>query len=127
MASSSAAAGLLSRQLKQMQNDKSISGISCGLVDSNVFEWEVMLMIDDDTKFYGGKARTPSPHGMRRRLTQSSQEAFSARASTSPSSTHCFRQRCASKRPSSTQTVLRPPFPLLFPTPLPPLSLNRPH
>jgi ubiquitin-conjugating enzyme E2 G1 len=54
MASSSAAAGLLARQLKQMQNDKSISGISCGLVDSNVFEWEVMLMIDDDTKFYGG-------------------------------------------------------------------------
>lgn len=54
MASSSAAAGLLSRQLKSMQNDKSISGISCGLVDSNVFEWEVMLMIDDDTKFYGG-------------------------------------------------------------------------
>ena len=54
MASSSAAAGLLARHLKQMQNDKSISGISCGLVDSNVFEWEVMLMIDDDTKFYGG-------------------------------------------------------------------------
>ncbi|KAL6707734.1 Ubiquitin-conjugating enzyme E2 15 [Coniothyrium glycines] len=54
MTSSSAAAGLLSRQLKQMQNDKSISGISCGLVESNVFEWEVMLMIDDDTKFYGG-------------------------------------------------------------------------
>jgi ubiquitin-conjugating enzyme E2 G1 len=45
---------LLARQLKQMQNDKSISGISCGLVDNNVFEWEVMLMIDDDTKFYGG-------------------------------------------------------------------------
>jgi ubiquitin-conjugating enzyme E2 G1 len=55
MAHSSAAAGLLSRQLKQMQNDKSISGISCGLVDNNVFEWEVMLMIDDDTKFYGGR------------------------------------------------------------------------
>ena len=54
MASSTASAGLLSRQLKQMQNDKSISGISCGLVESNVFEWEVMLMIDDDTKFYGG-------------------------------------------------------------------------
>ncbi|KAH4131145.1 hypothetical protein HBH47_015650 [Parastagonospora nodorum] len=54
MASSTAAAGLLARQLKQMQNDKSISGISCGLVESNVFEWEVMLMIDDDTKFYGG-------------------------------------------------------------------------
>lgn len=37
-----------------MQNDKDIPGISCGLVDSNVFEWEVMLMINDDTKFYGG-------------------------------------------------------------------------
>jgi hypothetical protein len=60
MAHSSAAAGLLSRQLKQMQNDKSISGISCGLVDNNVFEWEVMLMIDDDTKFYGGNAE-PKP------------------------------------------------------------------
>jgi ubiquitin-conjugating enzyme E2 G1 len=54
MSSSSAAAGLLSRQLKQMQNDKDIPGISCGLVDNNVFEWEVMLMINDDTKFYGG-------------------------------------------------------------------------
>jgi ubiquitin-conjugating enzyme E2 G1 len=37
-----------------MQNDKDIPGISCGLVDNNVFEWEVMLMINDDTKFYGG-------------------------------------------------------------------------
>jgi ubiquitin-conjugating enzyme E2 G1 len=55
MASSTAAAGLLRRQLKQMQNDKDIPGISCGLVDdSNVFEWEVMLMINDDCKFYGG-------------------------------------------------------------------------
>lgn len=76
MASSSAAAGLLSRQLKQMQNDKSISGISCGLVDSNVFEWEVMLMIDDDTKFYGGMLLQQT-HGVyrtdqfRRRLFQS--------------------------------------------------------
>ena len=63
MASTSAAAGLLSRQLKQMQNDKSISGISCGLVDSNVFEWEVMLMIDDDTKFYGGMKITTRMKG----------------------------------------------------------------
>ena len=59
MASSSAAAGLLARQLKQMQNDKDIPGISCGLVESNVFEWEVMLMINDDTKFYGGRSETP--------------------------------------------------------------------
>jgi ubiquitin-conjugating enzyme E2 G1 len=37
-----------------MQNDKDIPGISCGLVDNNVFEWEVMLMINDETKYYGG-------------------------------------------------------------------------
>lgn len=52
----SAAAGLLGRQLKQMQSDKDIPGISCGLVDNNVFEWEVMLMISDDCKFYGGRS-----------------------------------------------------------------------
>ncbi|KAL8824529.1 MAG: hypothetical protein Q9191_004991 [Dirinaria sp. TL-2023a] len=50
----SAAAGLLGRQLKQMQTDKDIPGISCGLVDNNVMEWEVMLMISDDCRFYGG-------------------------------------------------------------------------
>ena len=50
-----AAAGLLGRQLKAMQTDKdAIPGISCGLVEDNVFEWEVMLMINDDCKFYGG-------------------------------------------------------------------------
>ncbi|KPI35833.1 Ubiquitin-conjugating enzyme E2 15 [Cyphellophora attinorum] len=54
MGSTSAAAGLLARQLKQMKNDKDIPGISCGLVDNNVFEWEVMLMINDDCKYYGG-------------------------------------------------------------------------
>lgn len=54
MASSSAAAGLLGRQLKQMRTDNDIPGISCGLVESNVFEWEVMLMISDDCKYYGG-------------------------------------------------------------------------
>ena len=49
-----AAGRMLSRQLQQMQSDKDIPGISCGLVDSNVFEWEVMLMISDDVKLYGG-------------------------------------------------------------------------
>lgn len=49
-----AAAGLLSRQLKQMQSDKDIPSISCGLVDNNVLEWEVMLMISDDCRYYGG-------------------------------------------------------------------------
>lgn len=52
----SAASGLLGRQLKQMQSDKDIPGISCGLVKDNIFEWEVMLMISDDCKFYGGAA-----------------------------------------------------------------------
>jgi hypothetical protein len=55
----SGAAGLLARQLKEMQSDKNLPGISCGLVnDSNVFEWEVMLMISDDCKYYGGKHHT---------------------------------------------------------------------
>ncbi|KAL2810003.1 hypothetical protein BJX63DRAFT_423369 [Aspergillus granulosus] len=45
---------MLARQLQQMQSDKDIPGISCGLVDNNVFEWEVMLMISDDVKLYGG-------------------------------------------------------------------------
>lgn len=55
MSSSAGAAGLLGRQLKQMQTDKDIPGISCGLVsDDNMFEWDVMLMIDDEIKFYGG-------------------------------------------------------------------------
>ncbi|KAK4465867.1 ubiquitin-conjugating enzyme E2 [Cladorrhinum samala] len=59
MASSSAsargAATILTRQLKEIQNDADLPGISCGLVkDSNVFEWEVMLMINDEFKYYGG-------------------------------------------------------------------------
>lgn len=50
----SPAGRMLSRQLQQMQSDKDIPGISCGLVDNNIFEWEVMLMISDDVKLYGG-------------------------------------------------------------------------
>lgn len=53
----SPAGRMLSRQLQQMQSDKDIPGISCGLVENNVFEWEVMLMISDDVKLYGGTAR----------------------------------------------------------------------
>jgi len=49
------AAGLLARQLKQMQSAKDVSGISCGLVDeADVFVWEVMLMMSDDCRYYGG-------------------------------------------------------------------------
>jgi ubiquitin-conjugating enzyme E2 G1 len=55
----SAAGGLLARQLKQMQGDKDIPGISCGVADGNIFEWEVMLMINDDCRFYGGETWWP--------------------------------------------------------------------
>jgi ubiquitin-protein ligase len=55
MAATSASAALLGRQLKQMQTDKDIPGISCGLADSSVYEWEVMLMISDECKYYGGE------------------------------------------------------------------------
>lgn len=49
-------ANLLRKQLKMMQSDKDLSSISAGLVDDNIYEWEVMLMISDDCKFYGGKS-----------------------------------------------------------------------
>ncbi|KAK6442327.1 Ubiquitin-conjugating enzyme E2 15 [Oleoguttula sp. CCFEE 5521] len=44
----SSAALLLGKQFKQMQKDKDIPGISCGLVVDDVFEWEVMLMLSED-------------------------------------------------------------------------------
>ena len=56
MSSPAPAAGLLGRQFKAMQKEP-IPGISCGLVESNVFEWEVMLMISDDCKYYGGTSQ----------------------------------------------------------------------
>jgi ubiquitin-conjugating enzyme E2 G1 len=57
MSATSAAGSLLRRQLKEMQKSKDLPGISCGLVsDSNFFEWEVMLMINDDCKYYGGSS-----------------------------------------------------------------------
>lgn len=52
----SSAAILLGRQYKQMQTDKDIPGISCGLVDNNMFEWEIMLMLDEEQdSLYGGE------------------------------------------------------------------------
>ncbi|KAG9239002.1 ubiquitin-conjugating enzyme [Amylocarpus encephaloides] len=51
---SAGTAGLLYRQFKEMQKAKDLPGISCGLVKDNVFQWEVMLMINDDCKYYGG-------------------------------------------------------------------------
>ena len=49
-----ASAGLLQRQLKQMQTDMFIPGVSCGLTGDSVYEWEIMLMISDECKDYGG-------------------------------------------------------------------------
>jgi ubiquitin-conjugating enzyme E2 G1 len=55
-AASSSAALLLAKQFKAIQTDKDIPGISCGLVGSSVFEWEVMLMLSEDQdSLYGGK------------------------------------------------------------------------
>lgn len=52
----SSASLMLSKQFKKMQTDKDIPGISCGLVNSNVFEWEVMLMLSEDQdSLYGGE------------------------------------------------------------------------
>ncbi|KAK8080246.1 Ubiquitin-conjugating enzyme- active site protein [Apiospora hydei] len=51
----SGSARLLQRQLMEMKRAKDLPGISVGLVkDTNIFEWEVMLMINDDCKYYGG-------------------------------------------------------------------------
>ena len=61
MTSTSSAAVLLGRQLKQMQADKDLPGISCGLVDNNIFEWEVMLMMNDECKYYGGMWHISTP------------------------------------------------------------------
>jgi len=57
----SGAAGLLARQLKYMQTAKDLPGISCGLLQNNIFEWEVMLMISDDCKYYGGMCGPREP------------------------------------------------------------------
>lgn len=54
--STSSAALLLAKQFKAIQTDKDIPGISCGLVGSSVFEWEVMLMLSEDQdSLYGGE------------------------------------------------------------------------
>ena len=110
---SSAASGLLARQLKLMQSDKDMPGISCGLVGNNVFEWEVMLMISDDCKYYGGKVNEPDAFCYRRWCTTAEvqgkrarqgkgkaddgdvhmQEASTALTSSSPPSTPISRRK----------------------------------
>lgn len=47
---------LLTRQFKQMQTDKDIPGISCGLAGGNIFDWEIMIMLDEEQdSLYGGE------------------------------------------------------------------------
>jgi len=101
-----AAAGLLARQLKEMQKGKDLQGISCGLINDNVFEWEVMLMINDDCKYYGGKCSPRSPRGTS--LTVTPQEVTSSANCPSQSPTLSCRQASPSRTPShSTQTSTR--------------------
>ena len=47
---------LLKKQFKQMQTDKDIPGISCGLTGESVFDWEIMIMLDEEQdSLYGGE------------------------------------------------------------------------
>ncbi|EMD00355.1 hypothetical protein BAUCODRAFT_144042 [Baudoinia panamericana UAMH 10762] len=57
----SSAAILLGKQFKQMQTDKDIPGISCGLVGDSVFEWEIMLMLDEEQDSGCFRARMTFP------------------------------------------------------------------
>ena len=52
----------LTRQLKEMQKTKDLPGISVGLKDENLFEWEVMLMINDECPYYGGLSSPQLPN-----------------------------------------------------------------
>ena len=93
----SPAASLLKRQLKEMQSGKDIPGISCGLVnDQNIFVWEVMLMISDDCKYYGGILRPSLTLPLRAarldtRLTCHRQEETSVPTSSSRTTTRTCR------------------------------------
>lgn len=55
------AAPLLRKQFEDIQTSKILPGISCGLSGGdNLLDWEVMFMINDDCKYYGGMS-TPPP------------------------------------------------------------------
>lgn len=60
----SASAVHLYRQLKEIQADTGLSTFSVGLVEDNIYEWEVMIMIPEGCGIYGGgcfKARLSFP------------------------------------------------------------------
>lgn len=86
--SSAAAASLLKRQLREMQTSKDTPGISCGLVNDNIFEWEVMLMISDECKYYGGTSPAIPPSNDPELTVLSAGGNFRARMSFPPSYPH---------------------------------------
>ncbi|KAI8380883.1 ubiquitin-conjugating enzyme/RWD-like protein [Radiomyces spectabilis] len=53
---------LLSRQLKDLQRNP-VEGFSAGLVDDNIYEWEILIIGASDTLYEGGffKARLSFP------------------------------------------------------------------
>lgn len=113
---SSSASLLLRRQLKQMQSAPDLPGISVGLADdNNILDWEVMLMISDELKYYGGMDALGLRDGWMglvcvSTLANSTQAASSRPGSRFPPSTRCCRPRCVSRRRSFTRTVCVPPL-----------------
>ncbi|RMZ19869.1 hypothetical protein D0859_16133 [Hortaea werneckii] len=82
----SSAAILLGKQFKQMQTDTDIRGISVGLVGDSIFDWEILLMIDEEQdNLYGGRG---SGDGMEVSRTN-------ARTANTLISGGCFRARIA--------------------------------
>jgi hypothetical protein len=115
---SAGAAGLLARQLKQMQQAKDLPGISCGLVGDNVFQWEVMLMISDDCRYYGGMFICLFPVVPARRQARVLPETM-RRLCADCSPLHILR-KCPLTRARPTQARTSPPaFPSPPPTPSP--------
>ncbi|KAF2861561.1 ubiquitin-conjugating enzyme [Piedraia hortae CBS 480.64] len=52
---SSSAGLLLRRQFQRMQKEDEIPGISCGMVDDDMFTWEIIMMLDEEQdRLYGG-------------------------------------------------------------------------
>ncbi|KAG9393619.1 Ubiquitin-conjugating enzyme [Carpediemonas membranifera] len=61
----SQAATILAKQLRELQRENAVEGISVGLIDdSNIFEWQVIISGPSDTDYEGGifKAILKFPH-----------------------------------------------------------------
>lgn len=53
MSQTESSALLLSRQLKDLQKNP-VEGFSAGLVEDNIYEWEILIMGSQDTLYEGG-------------------------------------------------------------------------